>query len=161
MSNTISASDVREYIARHLEDVFDTMLSLKATPAAEFNLCQFSGERVSGLVGLAGKTITGSLYLHVTAPFAVQSTSAMLGLAPEEITGHAEINDVVAEMTNMLGGGLKSWLCDAGATCALTTPAVIRGSAYAISAKPDVELILFGFECASHRGLVEIHFKFA
>ncbi len=160
MSKTIASSDVREYVSGHLGDVFDTMLSLKATPATEFDLCQFSGDRISGLVGLAGKTITGSIYLHVSTPFAVQATSAMLGLAPEEITGVAEVNDVVAELTNMLGGGLKSWLCDAGAACALTTPAIIRGSSYVISAKPDVELILIGFDCDHHRSLAEIHFKF-
>ena len=160
MSKTISTSDVREYVSRHLGDVFDTMLSLKATPVPEFDLRQFSGDRVSGLVGLAGNTITGSVYLHVSAPFAVQATAAMLGLAPEEITGSAEVNDVVAETTNMLGGGLKSWLCDAGATCLLTTPAIIRGAAYVISAKSDVELILLGFDCANTRNLVEIHLKF-
>jgi len=159
MNKTLSPSDIREYVSKHLGDVFDTMLSLKAIPAPDFDLRQFSGERVSGSVGLAGNTVTGSVYLHVSASFALQVTAAMLGLAPEEITGHTEVNDVVAEITNMLGGGLKSWLCDAGATCALTTPAVIRGAAYAISAKPDVELILIGFACPNSRGLVEIHLK--
>ena len=160
MSKTISTSEVREYVSKHLGDVFETMLTMKATPTPEFDVSRFSGERISGSVGLAGNTITGSVYLHVAAPFAVQMTSAMLGLAPEEITGTAEINDVVAEITNMLGGGLKSWLCDADAACALTTPAVIRGSAYVISAKPDVELIMLGFDCAGSHGLVEIHLKF-
>jgi len=46
----------------------------------------------------------------------------MLGLPPDEITGETEVNDVVGEATNMLTGGLKSWLCDAGSDCAVSTP---------------------------------------
>lgn len=159
--NTISSSDVREYISTHLGDVFETMLSLKATPVAATGAEEFPGERVSGSVGIAGETVTGSVYLHVSSPFAVQATAAMLGMAPEEITGVAEVNDVIAEVTNMIGGGLKSWLCDAGASCALTTPAVIRGTSFAITAKPGVELISLGFNCGGSHGLVEVHIKFS
>ena len=160
MNNIILATDVRGYVSSHLSEVFETMLSLKAEPGPEFDTHQFVGERVSGTVGVAGETVTGSVYLHITSEFAVQATAAMLGMAPEEITGDAEINDVVGEVTNMIGGGLKSWLCDAGATCLLTTPAVIRGSSFAINAKPGVEIILVGFKCGESRGLIEIHIKF-
>ncbi len=160
MNKTISTPDVRDYVVGHLGEVFETMLSLKAVTVADFDSARFTGERVTGSVGMAGETVTGSVYLHVTAPFAVQATAAMLGMAPEEITGTAEVNDVIAEVTNMLGGGLKSWLCDAGASCSLTTPAVIRGSSFEVMAKPGVESIHLGFECAGTPGLVEIHIKF-
>jgi chemotaxis protein CheX len=161
MNNTISASDVRAYVSAHLSDVFETMLSMKAEPVAAFDPTPFSDERVSGSVGLAGEAVTGSVYLHLNSAFARQATAAMLGLAPEEITGHVEINDVVGEVTNMVGGGLKSWLCDAGATCVLTSPAVIHGTSFAVNAKPGVELIQLGFKCGDQNGLVEIHMKFS
>jgi chemotaxis protein CheX len=105
--------------------------------------------------------VTGSVYLHVTAAFSVQATATMLGMAPEEIKGTAEINDVIGEVTNMLAGGLKSWLCDSGAACALTTPAVIRGTSFEINPKPGVQIILLGFDSGEHKGLVEIHIKFS
>lgn len=160
MNNTISTSDVRNYVATHLGEVFETMLSLKAETAADFEPGRLAGERVTGSVGMAGETVTGSVYLHVSAPFAVQATAAMLGMTPEEITGTAEVNDVIAEVTNMIGGGLKSWLCDAGASCALTTPAVIRGNSFEVMAKPGVESIHLGFHCGGTSGLIEIHIKF-
>jgi chemotaxis protein CheX len=160
MNNTILASDVRDYVAAHLSEVFETMLSLKAEPGDQFGAPSIPGERVSGSVGLAGETVTGMVYLHLTAAFAIQATSAMLGLAPGELNGNAEVNDVVGEVTNMIGGGLKSWLCDAGATCVLTTPAVIRGSSFAINSKPGVEIIVLGFKSADTSGIVEIHIKF-
>jgi len=160
MNHAISFADVHKYVVEHLGTVFETMLSIKAVPTAEPDTSQFGDGRVSGTVGFAGKTVVGSVYLHVTAPFACQAAAAMLGLPPEEITGAAEVNDVIGEVTNMLAGGLKSWLCDAGALCALTTPAVIRGTSYSVATNPDVERIQIGFDCGSSRGLAEIHIKF-
>ena len=105
MNNAISAADVREYLSAHLNDVFETMLSLKAEPGTVTE--PFQGEHVCGTVGLAGEKVTVAVYLHMSSSFARQAAAAMLGLAPEELTGVAEINDVVAEMTNMLGGGVE------------------------------------------------------
>ena len=160
MSNTISISDIRHYVTGHLEEVFSTMLSMKALPASGTDLHKFAGERVTGTVGMAGESVTGQVYLHLSASFSVQATAAMLGLPPEDVSGNAEVNDVIGEVTNMVAGGLKSWLCDAGAACALTTPAVIRGSSFTVTPKPGVELILIHFECQDTRGLVEVHIKF-
>ena len=159
MSNPILVSEIRAYIADHLASVFETMLALNAVPSADSTVREFAEERVSGSVGFAGETVTGSLYLHVSAPFARQATASMLGLPLEEVTSPAEINDVVGEITNMLGGGLKSWLCDHDAVCVLTTPAVIRGTSFAVVAGAGVEVIQIGFDCGSERGLVEIHVK--
>ena len=67
---------------------------------------------MTGSVGFAGENVTGAVYLHLSAAFANRVAAAMLGLQPEEIMGETEVNDVVGEVTNMLTGGLKSWLCD-------------------------------------------------
>ena len=160
MNITISSSDIRDYVASHLREVFATMLSLEAESVAVVGPEAFGGEHVTGSVGIAGAKVTGSVYLHISSPFAVQATVTMLGLPPEEIPAPADINDVVAEVTNMIGGGLKSWLCDAGALCVLTTPAVIRGTSFAIKPRQGVEVIQAGFLCAGSSGLVEIHIKF-
>jgi chemotaxis protein CheX len=160
MNATVSTAQITEYLSRHLGDVFDMMLSMKAVPAPANENHHIHGERVTGTVGMAGETVTGSVYLHITSAFAVQAASAMLGMAPEELTSPAEVNDVVGEVTNMLAGGLKSWLCDSGAACALTTPAVIRGTSFEINPKPGVEIVLLGFDCGENKGLVEVHIKF-
>ena len=158
MSQTVQLSDVHDFMTRHLVDVFDTMLSMKAILVPRADLPPF-GERVSGSVGFAGDTVTGAVYLHLSAPFANQVAAAMLGLKLEEITGENEVNDVVGEVTNMLTGGLKSWLCDTGADCAVSTPAIIRGTAFDIEPMPDVERQRLVFDCGEDRLVVEIHIK--
>ena len=158
MSQTVQISDVREFMARHLADVFDTMLSMKAVLVSGVKV-PLSGERVSGSVGFAGETVTGAVYLHLSAPFAHQVAAAMLGLPPQEIAGETDVNDVVGEATNMLTGGLKSWLCDMGSECAVSTPAIIRGSAFVIECVPDVAREWLVYECDNNRIVVEIHIK--
>jgi len=159
MSQTVQISDVRGFMTRHLADVFDTMLSMKAVPILDASVPVF-GERVSGSVGFAGETVTGAVYLHLSAPFANRVAAAMLGMASGEIPGEADVNDVVGEATNMLTGGLKSWLCDAGAECAVSTPAIIRGTAFNIESMPDVLRELLVFNCGEDRLIVEVHIKF-
>jgi CheY-specific phosphatase CheX len=159
MTPTIPITDVCEFLLHHLEDVFDTMLSKKADLVANGSIPSF-GQRVSGSVGFAGETVTGAVYLHLSATFANQIAAAMLGIAPEEITGETEVNDVVGEVTNMLTGGLKSWLCDAGAECAVSTPAIIRGTAFSIAPMPDVTRECLVFDCGKDRFVVEMHIKF-
>jgi len=160
MNVAISPTEVSTYVSAHLGTVFDTMLTMKATPCPAIHPNELAGERVTGSVGMAGEKVTGQIYLHLPASFAIHATATMLGMKIEEISGHAEVNDVIGEVTNMIAGGLKSWLCDAGAICALTTPAVIRGTSFAITPKPGVELVSLAFECGNTRGLVEIHIKF-
>jgi chemotaxis protein CheX len=159
MSQPIAASAVQEFLVRHLAEVFSTMLSLPALPVTE-TLPGSALERVSGSVGFVGQTVTGAVYLHVPAPFATGITCAMLGMPVEETPGDADVNDVIGEVTNMLAGGLKSWLCDAGAACALTTPAIIRGSSFHILASEGVSQIQFHFASNANLGLLEIHIKF-
>jgi CheY-specific phosphatase CheX len=157
MSQTIQIPNICEFMKRHLVDVFETMLSMKAVVVPEGGLPQIE-ERVTGSVAFAGEHITGAVYLHLCTPFANQVSAAMLGLTVEDL-GEAEVNDVVGEATNMLTGGLKSWLCDSGAECAVSTPAIIRGSAFVIEPVPDVQREWLVFDCNHNRIVVEIHVK--
>jgi chemotaxis protein CheX len=158
MSQTVQLPNVCDFVSRHLADVFDTMLAMKADLVPNAPLPHFA-ERVTGAVGFAGETVTGAVYLHLSAPFANRVAAAMLGLKPEEIPGEHDVNDVVGEATNMLTGGLKSWLCDAGAECAVSTPAIIRGTSFAVEVMPNVERECLVFECGGERVMVEIHIK--
>ena len=158
MSETVQLPKVCEFMSRHLVDVFDTMLSMPAAYVPDSPVPHFE-ERVTGSVGIAGDNLTGAVYLHLSSSFANRVATAMLGLPPEEVLGDDEVNDVVGESTNMLTGGLKSWLCDNGSDCAMSAPAIIRGSAFSIESMPDVARECLMFECGGEKVMVEIHIK--
>lgn len=151
--------DVRQFLNHHLADVFSTMLSLKAAPSPDTAMPHFEN-RVTGSVGFGGDDVNGAVYPHLSGAFAVHVTATMLGLPEAEVTGEQEVNDVVGEMTNMLAGGLKSTLCDLGATCAVSTPAIIRGTAFEIETMPGVRREFLVFDCENERVVVEVHIKF-
>jgi chemotaxis protein CheX len=158
MTPTVQFTDVSEFMKRHLVDIFNTMLSMPAVPAQPSEQ-PLDDERVTGAVGFAGESVTGAVYLHLSTPFANRMAAAMLGLPPEEIISDSDANDVVGEISNMLTGGLKSWLCDAGAECALSTPAIIRGRSFAIEHMGDVQRECLIFACGEEKVAVEIHIK--
>lgn len=157
MNQPIQIPNICEFMNRHLVDVFETMLSLKAMPQPSTDTPHLD-ERVTGCVAFAGDHINGAVYLHLATPFANRVAAAMLGLEPGDL-GEAEVNDAIGEATNMLTGGLKSWLCDSGAECAVSTPAIIRGSAFVIEPVPDVEREWLVFDCDGNCIVVEIHVK--
>lgn len=159
MIQTIRKAHLGQFMSRHVVDVFSTMLALDAVLSEKDTELPHFQERVSGSVGFAGENITGAIYVHFSEPLARRATAAMLGLAPEELSGEAEVNDVIGEVANMLTGGLKSWLCDAGAACAMSTPAIIRGTSFAIEAAPDVERECLVFDCSGEQVAIEIHVK--
>jgi len=157
MSQTVQLNNICEFMTRHLVDVFGTMLSMEAKIVPGAGVPPFE-ERVTGCVGFAGPNVTGAVYLHFGAPFATKVAATMLGLEPADL-GETEVNDVVGEATNMLTGGLKSWLCDMGSECAVSTPAIIRGSAFVIESVPDVAREWLVYDCDNNRIVVEIHIK--
>jgi chemotaxis protein CheX len=159
MTNNALPLDINQFLTTHLIDVFETMLSLQVEPLPEAPVPHFA-ERVTGSVGFAGEAVTGAVYLHLSSEFARRVAATMLGLLPGEISGDAEINDVVGECTNMLAGGFKSSLCDAGSPCAMSTPAIIRGRSFEIAAMPEVQREVIVFACGNDRVIVEIHIKF-
>ena len=157
--STAPTLDIRHFLNGHLVDVFETMLSMKARPATGGPPPEFTG-RTTGSVGFGGDTVTGAVYLHLSADFANRIAATMLGLPPEETFGDTDVNDVIGECTNMLAGGLKSALCDKGYECAVSTPAIIRGTSFNIESLPDVQHELMVFECDGTRFAVEVHIKF-
>lgn len=158
MGQAIQLPSVSEFMNGHLADVFETMLAMKARRVTGAAVPQYAG-RVTGSIGFAGDAVTGAVYLHLSTDFAKKVAATMLGISPEEISDENEINDVVGEATNMVTGGLKSWLCDAGAACAMSTPAIIRGTSFAIEPMPDVERECLVFNCDGNPIVVEIHIK--
>jgi len=156
MTHTASPTEIREFMARHLPEVFSTMLSMNPKPNGAVDPPDSAG-RVTGVVGMAGEVVDGVLYLHLADDFAARAAAAMLGLDDAGSLGEEEINDVVGEITNMVAGGLKSHLNDQGAGCAMSTPGIIRGSSFVVETVPDVVREFLGFDCDGSRVLVEFH----
>ncbi len=154
---TLESINLQQFMAWQLQDIFETMFSMRVQLANDA-LAGGPTDRVSGSVGFAGEVVSGAVYLHLPQRFAAVLASCMLGTSVESVT-EAEVNDVVGETTNMLAGGLKSRLGDAGFPCAVSTPAIIRGHCFTIEVGPEVQRHCLIFSCGPHGCAAEVHYK--
>ena len=157
MSN-IQSLDLEMYVTTAFEDVFDTMLSMEVTKISPDDVVTNGHPHIVGTVSLAG-SIMGNVNVHLNNKFAWLITAAMLGMRVEEIDSDEEVHDVIGEVCNMVGGNLKSRLCDAGFVCELSIPSITAGSDFSIESKGWQRHERFGFQNHEDSALVEVFMK--
>lgn len=152
--------DLKAFVTKTLTDVFDTMLSM--------NLEQMNGgvegidggNQIVGSVGFAGNVL-GNVNIHVTDDFARLITAEMLGMETGEIDSEEEVFDVIGELCNMVGGDIKSRLCDSGFTCELSIPSVAGGNNLKIESMGWDRCESFNFKFRENIALVQVYMKTA
>lgn len=150
--------EVRSYLIGSVAEVFNTMFNATAQPAMSSSLRHNGSVLVVGSVGFIGDA-NGVVYFYLTETFARSLASRMLGMPEAELDGNEMINDVIGELTNMIVGAVKSRLCDAGISCVLTIPTIVRGRN--VQAEPTLasERRLLAIECEKQPMLLELLMK--
>ncbi len=157
---TIDTFDVKKAIVDSVTEVFDTMLSMEVQYFEQVQQSYLYGERILGSVNLVGP-LMGIVNIQITQDFSRLITGAMLGIEEDEIESVDEIKDVVGEVCNMVGGNLKSNLCDAGLTCELSTPALTTGKDYKCDTREMTRNEYMTFFKDDHTILVDVGMKTA
>ena len=119
-------------INRYVPEVMQTMVGVMAKPGTgNSNAPQPSSlVGVTGSIGLSGK-VNGMVYTAFSYELAKCVAEKILGGSASD----QDVSDVVAELTNMITGNLKSQLCDTGFNCSLSIPSVVKGDDIKVSAK--------------------------
>jgi chemotaxis protein CheX len=157
----IQTLDLKGFVIHSVESVFQTMLSMEIeleNPAVKESIG--NNGLIVGTVGFAGK-IMGNINLFVSRACGREMAAAMLGMTVDEIGSSEEVNDVIGEVCNMVGGEMKSRLCDAGLNCSLSIPSVTYGNDFKIESKGWGQHEQLGFRNRQHSGLLEIYVKSA
>jgi len=117
---TTSITD--EQVAEVAQTVFGTMLSLLAEPypGLPSDLTAF---QVAGMIHITGAW-HGTVLLLCNEPFSRRTAAVMLDV-PEENATLADTHDAIAELVNIIGGGVKSIL---PGPSTLSLPTVTQGS---------------------------------
>lgn len=159
--NTIIDIDLDKLVTDSVSNVFETMISL-TYDAKEKNASQkLVGTRVIGTVGFAGERACGAVYIQLPDAFAKQVTQLFMGLEPEDELEPDDVNDVIGELSNMVGGTINSRISDAGFSCNLTPPCITRGTGYSIEVVENDHYENFTFSFGEHRINVELHMRTA
>jgi flagellar motor switch protein FliN len=154
----IGRMDLKASVAESLAEVFDTMLSMKIESLEEEPPAAKAESRLVGSVNFTGE-IMGLISIGVSDAFSRQMTASMLGIEVDEIESDDEIKDLLGEISNIVGGNLKSSFTDAGIVCRLSPPAITVGTHFRIESlnMETYDRLIFGFQ--NHRGIVEVGVK--
>lgn len=87
------------------QNVLETMVNMGVCEG-ESNTTPSHSERMTGCVQISG-TWRGAVVIQTTEGFARRAASEMLDIEAENIT-IADMEDTLAEITNMIGGNIKS-----------------------------------------------------
>jgi chemotaxis protein CheX len=168
-THQITESLVCENVKRAVAHVFQTMLG--KMPPVTFSPQQEDSSaagnhppggqpHVVGTVGFIGE-VNGLMYIYLPLPFARLCTRNLLGMTERELddSGDDTINDAIGELTNMTVGSFKSGLCDAGYSCMLTMPSILRGNNFCIEPISSAVRYIYYFDCAGHRIVTDILMK--
>ena len=154
---TIKTLDLRSAIDQTVKDVFETMLTLEIE-LLDQKEADLQGHRLVGSVSFAGQAM-GSVRLHFSNEMARLITADMLGMDDDEIESDDEVKDVIGELSNMVGGDLKSKLCDAGLPCELSIPSVTAGKDFTIESVDWDKMDTLVFQHEDHYFMAEVYIK--
>jgi flagellar motor switch protein FliN len=154
----INSVDIRTTVINSVIDVFFTMLEMEIEHIEEVPASFTEEMRTVGTVTFAGD-VDGLFNIQVNDDFGRIMTAAMLGMTPEEVEGPEDVYDVIREVSNMIGGNLKSAFVDVGLSCVLSTPSITNGRDFRVEASTGIrpERLLFAFK--DHTIIVEAGVK--
>ena len=157
MSN-IENFDIRTHVIDSIVETFDTMISMEIEVFDSEPPDTAGVSRMVAAVNFAGNII-GLINFQVTRPLAKLMMANMLETAPEEVEDEAEIKDMLAEISNIVGGNLKSALNDAGHACVISTPSLTYGADFSIKSLSMDRFERFVFSYRDNPIFVEVGLK--
>lgn len=137
-------ADLSKWLTNDTKEVFSTMAGMDDLLhlPAQIELTTHFENCVTAMVGMAG-SLSGLVSIHTPQKLALQITSSMLAM---EITEMCEdVNDALGEIANMIAGSFKLHLERGGADIRISTPSVVTGSDYVVTAGSENDTMTLRF----------------
>jgi len=150
--------DVKKNITETVTELFASMLEMDIGPSDGITDSGLDGSRMVGAVHLAGDAM-GVVSIHVSEAMAHLMTKAMLGLAADEQVEDDQIKDVIGEISNIVGGNLKTAYINADYQCVMSTPSMTSGNDFQIDPLNIAPIRRFIFKHQNFNLLVEVCLK--
>lgn len=141
-----------------VNNVFETMVQTTTVFKTRLDRAQIAGDNspfyklgskdplIVGSIGFTGEA-NGVVFIYIEYDIALDVTSAMTGMEPEELREEMDIvKDVIGEISNMTIGNFKNGICDLGFNCRVTLPTVLRGHKMEVDSVQSADRFVFLFE---------------
>ncbi|MBT8343003.1 MAG: flagellar motor switch protein FliN [Desulfatitalea sp.] len=154
----INSVDIPTTVINAVIDVFYTMLSMETENIPKVPEGFIEDKRTVGTVSFAGD-VQGLFNIQVNDDFARTMTASMLGIEEDEIESDEDVFDVLRELSNIIGGNLKSAFVDVGLSCVLSTPAITNGRDFRVESLNVIKTQRFLFSCGGYTIIVDAGIK--
>ena len=153
----MNAAFINPFIAALL-NVMSTMAQTELTPGKPRKKeDDKAGGDISGLIGMVGENIQGSLSISFEEGLVLEIMHKMLGEKPKDI--NADVKDMVGEITNMICGGAKNELSQKGYEFGMATPMVVSGKNHTVNHQVDGKKMIMPFNHPSGNLYLEMCFN--
>ncbi|MEO9944960.1 MAG: chemotaxis protein CheX [Paraglaciecola sp.] len=153
----MNAEFINPFVAALL-NVLKTMAQVELVPGKPRKKTdEKAGGDVSGLIGMVGDNIQGSLSISFEESLVFEIMEKMLGEKPESID--SDVKDMVGEITNMICGGAKSDLDQKGFDFGMATPIVVSGKNHSVDHQVDGKKMVMPFSHPSGKLYLEMCFN--
>ena len=150
--------DIRRHIIDAIVDVFDSMVSMEVEFLDSEPPDATDMQRMAATVNFAGNVV-GIMTIQVDSALSRLMMAGRLDIEPDEVENDSEIKDLLAEISNTVGGNLKSGLNDAGHRCMISTPSITYGADFSIKPLIMEKLERFIFKHQENYISVEVGLK--
>lgn len=134
------------------QEIWESLLGMEIEGSDELsNAFADSKRTVTGFVNIGGAW-EGTILLEVSDTLSKAFAAAMLGISSDEVSDQ-DVADALGELTNMVGGNIKSLL---PAPSNLSIPSVAEGSDYSIWAPGTDLLAQVTLRCNGHPMLITV-----
>lgn len=152
--------ELRETIFDATNQFFSTMLSMSLPPLEKIEERRHDeAPHFVGCVYFIGDLFSGLLEISLTEPFGQLMAANMLGLSLDDVDSTQDVLDIVQEATNIIGGNLKSKLCDNEFLCKMSPPSVFDSKAYNVNSREWVETNNYKFQYEDHTFFINVYLK--
>ena len=111
---------------------------------------------LTGVIGLAGPQVTGSMAILFSESAVLNIVSKMLGEQYDSLG--QDVVDCVGELTNMISGGAKARLWELGYQFEMAIPSMIKGKAHHVYHKTNGPVIVIPFNTEAGEFYIEACF---
>ena len=150
--------DIRTQIIDAIVDVFDTVVSMEVEFSDSETTDTTGTERMVATVNFAGDVV-GIVNIEVDSVLSRLMMAGKLDIKPEEVEDDGEIKNLLAEISHIVGGNLKSSLNEVGHRCVISTPSITYGADFSIKPLKMEKLERFIFTYQENYFSVEVGLK--
>jgi len=145
-----------ELLDGDVREIFSSMVGQEVSSSQTTATTTKFHHCVTAMVGFAG-SYNGMISINAPLKLAMNFTSQMLGMDVTECG--EDVHDALGEIANMIGGSFKLHFVKDGHEVRLSTPSVISGDEYAMSAGSIPDTLTLMFETSADHFMVSIYLE--